>query len=163
MAEKNPPLTTKRKRELGLEGQRHLEETISAAFQILAAMNEELCNSSLWLSSPAGAGHGAGNGEAYHDSGVHAGGALDEARLRYKTAVSSLRNVIAALSPSQEIGMGGNVAETVVDQDEVARLERRASDLRKELGMKNKHVKVLIGQLRELVADLSTWQSPISL
>ena len=39
------PQTTQ---ELAIEGQKHLEETIEAAFQIPSSMNDEHCNPSLW-------------------------------------------------------------------------------------------------------------------
>ncbi|XP_065873009.1 mediator of RNA polymerase II transcription subunit 30 isoform X2 [Euphorbia lathyris] len=39
------PKTTQ---ELAMEGQKHLEETIQAAYQILSSMNDELCNPALW-------------------------------------------------------------------------------------------------------------------
>ncbi|KAJ6386829.1 hypothetical protein OIU78_016706 [Salix suchowensis] len=48
------------------------------------------------------------------------------------------------------------------DQAEIEKLEERAANLRKELAKKNSHVKLLIDQLRELIADISTWQSPYS-
>ncbi|KDP25518.1 hypothetical protein JCGZ_20674 [Jatropha curcas] len=34
--------------ELALEGQKHLEETIQAAYQIPSSMNDELCDPRLW-------------------------------------------------------------------------------------------------------------------
>lgn len=42
------PKTTQ---ELAIEGQKHLEETIQAAYQILSSMNDELCNPTLWSTS----------------------------------------------------------------------------------------------------------------
>ncbi|KAG2571662.1 hypothetical protein PVAP13_7KG115255 [Panicum virgatum] len=45
----------RRRQELAAEGQRHLEETIAAAFQILVSMNDELCNAGLWSSSSVSA------------------------------------------------------------------------------------------------------------
>eukprot|EP00257_Ricinus_communis_P021480 XP_015580983.1 mediator of RNA polymerase II transcription subunit 30 isoform X2 [Ricinus communis] len=39
---------SKTTQELAMEGQKHLEETIQAAYQILSSMNDELCNPTLW-------------------------------------------------------------------------------------------------------------------
>uniref|UniRef100_A0A1D1XNG0 Mediator of RNA polymerase II transcription subunit 30 n=1 Tax=Anthurium amnicola TaxID=1678845 RepID=A0A1D1XNG0_9ARAE len=162
----------KSKQELGLEGQRHLEDTIAAAFQILSSMNYELCNPALWATPPAGAPapHVAANGDVSSDHSAHphdagpggGGGALDDARLRYKSAISSLRAVLAAIPTCQVGGSGVSASEARVDQDDLERLEKRASALRKELASKNKQLKDLIDQLRELITDLSTWQSPCS-
>ncbi|KAG0457962.1 hypothetical protein HPP92_023119 [Vanilla planifolia] len=136
--------------ELGVEGQRHLEETINAAFQILSSMNEELCNPFLWAtpSTPAGGAPAYPQlntpGDISSEISIHqpdaggsgggggaGGGALDEARLRYKSAVASLRAVLAAIPCSSQ-----------------------------ELAEKNKHVKLLIDQFRNLISDFSMWQSP---
>uniref|UniRef100_A0A0A9GM01 Uncharacterized protein n=1 Tax=Arundo donax TaxID=35708 RepID=A0A0A9GM01_ARUDO len=95
----------RRRQELAAEGQRHLEETIAAAFQILASMNDELCNPALWSSASAAAGshgqhpnHHAAATPPLHSADSDAagggvwgapgsGGSLDEARHRYKSAV----------------------------------------------------------------------------
>ncbi|KAK8949468.1 Mediator of RNA polymerase II transcription subunit 30 [Platanthera zijinensis] len=165
--------------DLGVEGQKDLEEAINAAFQILSSMNDELCNPVLWVTPsalnggavgssqlPAAGGDtsseisshsldasGSGNGPG----GLGGGGALDEARLRYKSAVSSLRAVLTAIPcSSQEICE----LEAKVDQAEIERLEQRAVCLRKEVAEKNKHLKLLIDQFRNLIADISMWQSP---
>ncbi|KAK1319160.1 Mediator of RNA polymerase II transcription subunit 30 [Acorus calamus] len=161
----------KTRQELGLEGQRHLEETIGAAFQILSSMNDELCNPSFW--SPSSASSSAPVGGP--DTSDHApdsapssasgggGGALDLARLRYKSAVSSLRAVLVAVPcNAKEMGSEVSAFEPKVDPTEIERLEERVSELRKELANKNKHLKLLIDQLRELIADISMWQSPCS-
>ena len=88
--------------ELAMEGQKHLEATIEAAFQILSYMNEELCNPTLWSTTPStanpngsntsamsnGQHHTSHSGDASSDSSHHfemGGGALDVARLRYKS------------------------------------------------------------------------------
>ncbi|KAJ0972568.1 hypothetical protein J5N97_020527 [Dioscorea zingiberensis] len=158
------------KQELGVEGQRHLEETIAAAFQILSSMNDELCNPVLWSAPPSSAAASSGDvsTDSSHPSemgggcatggGSGGGGALEEARLRYKSAVSALRAVLAAIPSSSQ---AGNL-ETKVDQAEIDRLEARVSVLRKELAIKNKHQKLLIDQLRDLICDISMWQSPCS-
>ncbi|XP_020580486.1 mediator of RNA polymerase II transcription subunit 30 [Phalaenopsis equestris] len=168
--------------ELGIEGQRHLEETINAAFQILSSMNDELCNPILWATPSATNGGSvtstqlpAGGGETSSEITSHptdaglsvggpggfggaGGGALDEARLRYKSAVASLRAVLAAVPSSQEIG----ALEAKVDHAEIERLEERAAVLRKELADKNKQLKLLIDQFRNLIADISMWHGPLS-
>ncbi|MCO5587888.1 hypothetical protein L7F22_041840 [Adiantum nelumboides] len=46
------------------------------------------------------------------------------------------------------------------DPAEVEKLEERVSILREEVKNKNKVVKLLIDHLRELVNDISMWQSP---
>ncbi|PKI53277.1 hypothetical protein CRG98_026305 [Punica granatum] len=139
--------------ELAVEGQRHLEETVEAAFHVLTSMKDELCNPALWSSSSSSSnGHpvlpiNSGNGDSSSDSTYHpdntsgsgggvaggGGGALEEARLRYKSCVSALRAVLSAIPNSQ-----------------------------KELEKKNYYLKLLIDQLRDLIADTSTWQSPCS-
>ncbi|KAJ0972572.1 hypothetical protein J5N97_020531 [Dioscorea zingiberensis] len=166
------------KQELGVEGQRHLEETIAAAFQILSSMNDELCNPALWSAPPSSAAASSGDvsTDSSHPSemgggcatggGSGGGGALEEARLRYKSAVSALRAVLAAIphplsSCILDLQEAGNL-ETKVDQAEIDRLEARVSVLRKELAIKNKHQKLLIDQLRDLICDISMWQSPCS-
>lgn len=119
----NIPKTTQ---ELAMEGQKYLEETIQHAFQILSSMNDELCNPVLWsttspsasattTTSPPNApsSNGAVNGDATSDnSNQHAdggaptggaGGALEDARFRYKSAVAGLRNILAAIPNSQKV------------------------------------------------------------
>ncbi|XP_072951541.1 mediator of RNA polymerase II transcription subunit 30 [Typha angustifolia] len=165
----------KSRQELAVEGQRHLEETINAAFQILSSMNDELCNPALWSTAAGAPVHlSSGGGDASSDSsshpsdggagagagGIGSGGALDEARHRYKSAVAALRASIAAISASNQ---DGSTLEQKADQAEIERLEEHASSLRKELASKNGHVKLLIDQLRNLITDISMWQSPCSL
>ncbi|KAG8381940.1 hypothetical protein BUALT_Bualt05G0024900 [Buddleja alternifolia] len=198
--------TTKTTQELAIEGQKHLEETIEAAFLILSAMNDELCNPNLWSTTAAAAptpnttaitAASVGGGPAsmsnghqsnadvlsdsssasssasasqshlqHHNSFDIGGGALDEARLQYKSSVAALRSVLIAISNAEK----AKVAELVptsssvspADQTETEKLEEQASILRKEVADKNKYVKLLIDQLRNLIADISTWQSPCS-
>lgn len=129
--------TPKTTQELAMEGQKHLEETIEAAFQILSSMNDELCNPALWStttsasstttatannpsgsSAPGGISNGhhashssssssnGANGDASSDPAHHfemGGGALDEARLRYKSSIASLRSVLTAIPNSQKV------------------------------------------------------------
>jgi mannose/cellobiose epimerase-like protein (N-acyl-D-glucosamine 2-epimerase family) len=112
----------RQRQELAAEGQRHLEETIAAAFQILASMNDELCNPALWSSAAAGSQgqhpthHSAATPPLhYADSDAAdpsrggagpapgSGGSLDEARHRYKSAVAALRASIAAVSSCSQV------------------------------------------------------------
>ncbi|WVZ85339.1 hypothetical protein U9M48_032278 [Paspalum notatum var. saurae] len=167
-----------RRQELAAEGQRHLEETIAAAFQILVSMNDELCNAGLWSSSSVSAAAAAAGPQHHHSSTpppppLHSadsdaadtggapgpGGSLDEARHRYKSAVLALRASIAAVSScAQDVGS----TESEADPAEIERLEEHASALRKEIESKNKQVKLLMDQLRDLITDVSMWQSPCS-
>lgn len=189
--------------ELAVEGQRHLEETIESAFQILSSMNDELCNPNLWSTNPnpnsstAGAtasaaiangsvnngsttamsnGHyTASNGDISSDSSSSSShqldigvgvGALEEARMRYKSSVASLRSVLTAISNSQKVKASEMVSTSGLgspaDQADIEKLEEQASTLRKELAERNKCLKLLIYQLRDLISDISTWQSPCS-
>ncbi|KAF7123543.1 hypothetical protein RHSIM_Rhsim12G0176000 [Rhododendron simsii] len=176
------PKTTQ---ELAIEGQTHLEATIEAAFQILSSMNDELCNPNLWSTTPSfspnnsnnntsamGNGHHV-NGDVSSDSGHHfemGGGALDEARLRYKSSVAALRSVLAAIPNSQKASpydTGSTISSSVSlpDQAEIEKLEEQSFCFETgipELANKNKHLKLLIDQLRDLITDISTWQSPCS-
>ncbi|KAM3379361.1 mediator of RNA polymerase II transcription subunit 30 [Capsicum galapagoense] len=198
MEEKGTITSPKTIQELAVEGQKHLEDTIEAAHQILSAMNDELCNPSLWstpnpstttspsTAAPAlAAGGGAlSNGQQQHLNGdvlsdtsssssasaQHldiGGGALEESRLRYKLSVAWLRSVLTAIANSQKAkaleAASASGSLSAADQAEIEQLEDRASTLKKELVDKNKHLKLLIDQLRELLSDRSTWQSPCSI
>ncbi|KAK1357947.1 Mediator of RNA polymerase II transcription subunit 30 [Heracleum sosnowskyi] len=182
MAEKEDTELPKTRQELAMEGKKQLEETIDAAFQILSSMNDELCNPTLWSTPPSSnstSNHqnqhslsNGSNGDVSFDSTTGSvahhfemgGGALDEARLRYKSSVAALRNLLASIPTSQtkryEMDSTSDSPVSPMDEDDVAKLEERASTLRKELANKNKYLKVLIDQLRELINDVSTWQSP---
>ncbi|XP_009769931.1 mediator of RNA polymerase II transcription subunit 30-like [Nicotiana tabacum] len=178
--------------ELAVEGQKHLEDTIEAAHQILSAMNDELCNPTLWSTTPNTAAttsanavmsngqqqhHSNGGGDVSSDNSSSSsasaqqhldigGGALDESRLRYKSSIACLRSVLTAISNSQKAkaleAASASGSLSAADQAEIEQLEERASTLKKELVDKNKHLKLLIDQLRYLLSDLSTWQSPCS-
>lgn len=159
----------RRRQDLAGEGQRQLEEAVAAAFQILTSINHELCNPALWSSSsssqqqehqptvPAAPdSHTSADAEG-GGGGAGPGGSLDEARHRYKTAVSALRASITAVSSSsQEI----RPLDNKTNKDEIGKLEERASVLRKEIETKNKNVKLLMNQLRDMILDVSMWQSP---
>ncbi|CAN8264518.1 unnamed protein product [Cochlearia groenlandica] len=160
-------------RELAMEGEKHLEETIGAAFQIISSMNDELCNPSLWSTSATATTNGDASAidGSIHQSesdGVGGGGsgnsALDEASLRYKNSVTSLRAVLSAIPNSKKAKTCETVngLETHESEEEVKKLEEQALSLRKEIGEKNVHVKELIDEFRQLIADISTWQSPCS-
>ncbi|KAJ8772438.1 hypothetical protein K2173_027615 [Erythroxylum novogranatense] len=174
MSEVALPRTTQ---ELAMEGQKHLEETIQAAFQILSSMNDELCNPSLWSTTTTTSSSSNADAvldSAHHlDGGATAGvgggtgnGALDEARFRYKNSVAALREVLSAIPNSQkakefEIG-------SPADQAEVEKLEESCQSKKGilqglELAKKNTYLKLLIDQLRDLITDISTWQSPCSI
>nr|GMD52089.1 mediator of RNA polymerase II transcription subunit 30 [Ipomoea batatas] len=146
---------TKTIQELAIEGQKHLEETIEAAYEILSAMNDELCNPTLWSttsSSSAAApastvlsnGHHA-TGEVSSDSSSSSsthhfdigGGALDESRLRYKSSVAALRTVLTAISNSQKakaLEVASNGSTSPADEAEIEQLEDQACNLRKNFG-----------------------------
>ncbi|XP_074295435.1 mediator of RNA polymerase II transcription subunit 30-like [Silene latifolia] len=161
-------------KELAAEGQKHLEDTVDAAFQILSAMNDELCNPALWsTTATAIPDNGIANGilanghteglntdissDPSHDMG---GSALDEARLRYKSSVASLRAILDAIPDSQPAAMDSSPSQ--VDEVEIMKLEEQKAYMRVELAEKNKHLKHLIGELRDLITDIATWQSPYS-
>jgi len=107
----NGTMTTKTTQDLAIEGHKYLEETIQHAFKILSSMNDELCNPVWWSTSPSSAP--SSNGDANSENSGQqtdgaapsggAGGALDEARLRYKNAVAGLRSVLAAIPNSQKV------------------------------------------------------------
>lgn len=108
---------SKTTQELAMEGQKYLEETIEFAFQILSSMNDELCNPVLWSTSPSATSTSpnapsATTDSASDNSNLHsdgatasagAGGALEEARLRYKNAVAALRTILTAIPNSQKV------------------------------------------------------------
>lgn len=147
---------SKTTQELAMEGHKYLEETIEYAFQILSSMNDELCNPVLWSTSPS-------SSNAASDAAAPTPGALEEARYRYKNAVAALRTILTAIPNSQKAkSLDAGSAASPVNEVEVDKLEERASSLRRELANKNLHLKTLIDQLRDLITDISTWQSPFS-
>jgi hypothetical protein len=99
-------MAIKIKQELAGEAQIRLEETISAAYHILLSMSDELCDTALWPSSTAPS---VGSNIPNHHNALHpvapptshavdlSGGALDQARHRYRTAVTALRASISSL------------------------------------------------------------------
>ncbi|XP_043703551.1 mediator of RNA polymerase II transcription subunit 30-like [Telopea speciosissima] len=167
MEEKGLMVNRKSTQEFAVEGLKHLEDTIEAAYQIISSMNEELCNPALWSTTSVAHSSNGINADA-SDSSHHletGGGALEEARLRYKSSVASLREVLSAIpsirkSNTYEAGSTSAGSEPQADQAEIEKLEVRVIKLRQELTDKNNHLKVLIDQLRDLITDISTWQSP---
>ncbi|KAF6149422.1 hypothetical protein GIB67_016960 [Kingdonia uniflora] len=192
LEEKSEMLAEKSSSDLAVEGLKCLEDTIGAAFKILSSMNDELCNPNLWSSTTTtttSTSNGINGSDDHHSEG---GGAIEVARLRYKSTVASLRSVLVAIVDSQKVmitpgkhsaldgnsgtgqhfrlrakaydaGEGSAVGmECETNQSEMEQLEERANNLRKEIADKNMYVKVLIDQLRELICDISTWQSPCS-
>ncbi|CAA2976965.1 Hypothetical predicted protein, partial [Olea europaea subsp. europaea] len=107
--------TPKTTQELTIDGQKPLEETIEAAFLILSALNDDLCNRPIPISGPppllsvippslpllillfliAGL-------PPHHPNFDIGGGTLDEARLRYKAAVVALLSVLTAISNAEK-------------------------------------------------------------
>ncbi|KAI7748824.1 hypothetical protein M8C21_024911 [Ambrosia artemisiifolia] len=152
--------TPKTTQDLAIEGQKHLEQTIESAFQILSSLNDELCNPNLWSTSNNNADTSSDNNNNTHQLETGGGGALDEARLRYKASVNALRSVLTAI-PNSRKAKAYDVDPMSTDELDVEKLEDKASALRKELENKNKHLKMLIDQFRELITDISAWQSPV--
>ncbi|XP_076920532.1 mediator of RNA polymerase II transcription subunit 30-like [Bidens hawaiensis] len=145
--------------ELAMEGQKYLEDTIESAFQILSSLNDELCNPNLWSSSSSPHPN-ATSSDTTHQFEM-GGAALDEARLRYKSSVAALRSVLAAI-PNSRKAKAYDVDPMSSDDLDVEKLVEQASALRKELENKNRHLKNLIDQFRELITDIASWQSPVS-
>lgn len=98
------PTTTQ---DMAAEGQRHLEDTIKAAFQILSSMNDELCNPTLWSTTATSPPQPTSNGDSSAPEGAGgvaaAGGALAEAQSRYRKAVASLRAILTAIPSSPRV------------------------------------------------------------
>ncbi|KAF6164925.1 hypothetical protein GIB67_021421 [Kingdonia uniflora] len=203
LEEKSEMLAEKSTSDFAVEGLKCLEDTIGAAFKILSSMNDELCNPNLWSSTTtttSSTSNGINGSDDHHSEG---GGAIEVARLRYKSTVASLRSVLVAIvdsqkaakrkenyevqvmiTPGKHSALDGNSGtgqhsrlrakaydagegsafgmKCETNQSEMEQLEERANNLRKEIADKNMYVKVLIDQLRELICDISTWQSPCS-
>ncbi|XP_028111640.1 mediator of RNA polymerase II transcription subunit 30-like isoform X2 [Camellia sinensis] len=141
MEEKSAISFAKNTQELAMKGQKHLEETIESAFQILSSMNDELCNPTLWSTSPSSSsinnGHHlstshASNGDSASDSAHHfemgGAGALDEARLRFKSSVASLRFILAAIPNSHkakayDTGSTTSSSASSADQAKIGKLD----------------------------------------
>ncbi|KAI9079487.1 hypothetical protein K1719_038569 [Acacia pycnantha] len=166
--------SSKTTRELALEGQKHLEDTIDHAFQILSSINHELSNAASWSNPspipPSSVSNGVATADLPSDNAENAvrggptGGTLEDARFRYKDSVNALRAILAAIPNAQKAkAFDAGSAASPSEQAEIENLEERASCLRKELANKNMHLKILMDQLRDLITDISTWQSPCSI
>ncbi|KAM1346501.1 hypothetical protein ACFX13_036546 [Malus domestica] len=109
--------------------------------------------------------HGGGRFCCQHQP-LYGGGALEEARVRYKNYVGLLCAVLAAIPSSQKATSKTSStavgSESLADQTESEKLDEQTSKLRKELTNKNVYIKFLIDQLRDLITDIPTWQSPCS-
>lgn len=105
--EESSVAASKTTQDLAKEGQKHLEETIEAAFEILSSMNDELCNPSLWSTTPTPNTPDQTSDSKHLDSSSllsgTANGALDDARHRYKTSVASLRAVLSSIPNSTKV------------------------------------------------------------
>ncbi|EFJ36648.1 hypothetical protein SELMODRAFT_437764 [Selaginella moellendorffii] len=132
---------------MAIEGQKQLEIAVQSAHQILNSLNEVLSNPALW--------EGGGKEEA-------GWAAVDDARQKYKAATTALRGIVAAIFNHPQM-MSLDVDSTVekaVDQAEIDRLQKQTVELREEIVRKNDVLKQLITQMRELVRDISMWQTP---
>ncbi|KAJ7957239.1 mediator of RNA polymerase II transcription subunit 30-like [Quillaja saponaria] len=147
---------------------------------VLSSMNDELCNPALWSTTSSASAIMVSNGPSSHSNGDASsdnsnqhpdntgssgtGGALEEARFRYKISVASLCAILTAIPSSQKAkAFDTSSATSSTNQTEIEKLEERASYLRQELANKNMYLKILIDQLRDLITDISTWQSPGSI
>lgn len=159
---------------LSMEGQKVLEATVEAAHETLGSMNEVLCNPALWVTTSAAQpalansdgsskveGRQGGDGLTQQEAGW---AALDEARVRLKNSTTTLRGVITSIFNSPQMReQEADVSSIGTDKSdpvEVEKLEQRVSELREEVRKKNDVLKILIDQLRELIIDISMWQSP---
>ncbi|CAM6009548.1 unnamed protein product [Sphagnum balticum] len=171
------PSTAKTLQELAADGKKQLETVVEIAHQILLSLNEALCSPSFWVapssshlalesssvssnSLTAVSDPAAGAGRDSGGEGEAGLAALDATSLRYKVATAALRATVASIlnTPQQEDeGTGGVPAE--METGELDDLEQRVTDLRKEVMKKNQFLKLQIDQLRNLIADISMWQS----
>ncbi|KNA04745.1 hypothetical protein SOVF_196430 [Spinacia oleracea] len=115
-------------------------------------MNDELCSPTLWSTTTSypsvipgtstpititGNGHSEGsNGDVSLDS-THqfymGGGTLEQARLRYKSSVASLRVVLNAMLQNHKEDVDGSVSKE--DEAEIEKLEDQVSSLRMHMVM----------------------------
>ncbi|KAL0330885.1 UNVERIFIED_CONTAM: Mediator of RNA polymerase II transcription subunit [Sesamum angustifolium] len=167
--------TTKTVQELAIDGQKHLQETIQAAFLILSTMDGELFhpnigsttvaassappNTAATTSNAGGGSTSMSNGQhsnvdvlsdsssasssasasalqshpQHHNSFDIGAGAVDEARLQYKSSVTALRSVLITISNAKkaEVHEAVPTSNSPADQMEIEKLEEQASALRK--------------------------------
>ncbi|KAI3990269.1 hypothetical protein MKX01_037608 [Papaver californicum] len=141
-------LNGKSLQELAVEGQKHLEDTI------------ELCNPALWYSTGVVSSHSS------NDVSGDASDSLQQSELG--VCGCFLRSVLTAIPshPKAKAYLSGTTvggSESGADQAEMEKLQDQVITLRKEVADKNKHVELLTDQFRELITDISIWQSPCSL
>ncbi|GMP34157.1 hypothetical protein CsSME_00007149 [Camellia sinensis var. sinensis] len=67
-----------------------------------------------------------------------------------------------SIAKAYDTGSTTSSSASSADQAKIGKLEERACVLKQELANKNKYLKLLIDQLRDLIIDVSTWQSPCS-
>ncbi|BBN04174.1 hypothetical protein MPTK1_3g02360 [Marchantia polymorpha subsp. ruderalis] len=145
--------------ELAAEGQKHLEGTVDAAHDILASLNEVLCNPVLWAQPvpESSSSSKPGGAPPQQEQGWLA---LETGRLRYKSTTAALRasinNIFNKPQMRAQEGDSGQDKGSAADLDQ---LEKQAARLREEATRKNQMVKLLIDQSRDLVSDISMWQS----
>ncbi|CAM6036933.1 unnamed protein product [Sphagnum compactum] len=170
------PSTAKTLQELAADGKKQLETVVEIAHQILLSLNEALCSPSFWVAPSSShlalesSSVSSNSLTAVPDPAVGAGrdsggegeaglAALEATSLRYKVATAALRATVASIlnTPQQEEGTGGVPVE--METGELDDLEQRVTDLRKEVMKKNQFLKLQIDQLRNLIADISMWQS----
>ncbi|KAL2636176.1 hypothetical protein R1flu_007655 [Riccia fluitans] len=142
-----------------LEGQRHLEGTVQAAHEILASLNEVLCNPLLWTQPVPDASNGSkpGGTSPQQEQGWLA---LETGRLRYKATTAALRASINNIFNNPQ---EGDSDEDKASGADLEQLETQVAQLREEAARKNQLLKLLIDQSRDLVSDLSMWQTSPSL
>ncbi|KAL1544673.1 mediator of RNA polymerase II transcription subunit [Salvia divinorum] len=81
---------------------------------------------------------------------------LDQARLRYKASVASLRSVLLAISNAHKVKSSESVltsiSGSVSDQTKLTKLQEQASILRTELAEKNN-----MGQILRKIQETVLW------
>ncbi|XP_074345859.1 mediator of RNA polymerase II transcription subunit 30-like [Apium graveolens] len=130
--------------------------TIKSATHLLSTVTNEFSNPTLCPTQPMKVISCAStdNGDEHSYLFEMSGAAL------YKSSIASLPTAPEAKTHERSSTTNSSVSR--MDVDDVEKLEERASTLRKELANKNKYLKVVMDQLRELTNDVSTWKSPCS-
>ncbi|KAK1359594.1 Mediator of RNA polymerase II transcription subunit 30 [Heracleum sosnowskyi] len=157
------------RQEIGMEGEKQLEQTIKSAIHMLSTLTNEFSNPTLWPTQPMKI-KSSNTCDSTTDNGGNEYSYLFEmsGAAHYKSCFTSLLSLLASLPPApkakpHETSSTTNSSVSPMEEDDVEKLEERASTLRKELANKNKYLKVLMDQLRELTNDVSTWKSPCSI
>lgn len=148
--------------ELSIEGQRLVEATVNDAHEVLATLEEVLTRAGGWAGSgpPAPSSTSALGSDSSGHGLEPLSGSVDAVRSRYMASSAALRAVITAITNSPQLRQGerDNGGEKADDGD-LDQLEHRAHKLREEVLRKNRALKLLIDKTRELVSDLSLWQT----